>query len=37
MIVTGGREHALRYFFGVRDYIDTNGYTDVKALVAFFR
>ena len=35
MIVTGGREHALRYFFGVRDYIDTNGYTDVKALVAF--
>ena len=35
MIVTGGREHALRYFFGVRDYIDANGYTDVKALVAF--
>ena len=35
MIVTGGREHALRYLFGVRDYIDTNGYTDVKALVAF--
>ena len=35
MIVTGGREHALRYFFGVRNYIETNGYTDVKALVAF--
>ena len=35
MIVTGGREHALRYFFGVRDYIKANGYTDVKALVAF--
>ena len=35
MIVTGGREHALRYFFGVRDYIDANGYTDLKALVAF--
>ena len=35
MIVTGGREHALRYFFGVRDYIEANGYTDVKALVAF--
>lgn len=35
MIVSGGREHALRYFFGVRDYIEANGYTDVKALVAF--
>ena len=35
MIVTAGREHALRYFFGVRDYIESNGYTDVKALVAF--
>ena len=35
MIVTGGREHALRCFFGVRDYIAANGYTDVKALVAF--
>ena len=35
MIVTGGREHALRYFFGVRDYIAANGYTDLKALVAF--
>ena len=28
MIVTGGREHALRYFFGVRNYIEANGYTD---------
>ena len=35
MIVTGGREHALRYFFGVREYIEANGYTDVKAVVAF--
>ena len=35
MIVTGSREHALRYYFGVRDYIKTNGYKDVKALVAF--
>jgi type I restriction enzyme R subunit len=35
MIVTGSREHALRYFFGVRDYIATRGYTDLKALVAF--
>ena len=35
MIVTGGREHALRYFFGVREYIEANGYTDLKALVAF--
>src|SRR5690606_20400965 len=35
MIVTGSREHALRYYFGVRDYIRTQGYGDVKALVAF--
>lgn len=35
MIVTGSREHALRYYFGVRDYIKTQGYGDVKALVAF--
>ncbi len=35
MIVTGSREHALRYYFGVRDYIKANGYTDVKPLVAF--
>lgn len=35
MIVTGSREHALRYYFGVRDYITARGYTDLKALVAF--
>jgi type I restriction enzyme R subunit len=35
MIVTGSREHALRYFFGVREYIATRGYTNMKALVAF--
>ena len=35
MIVTGSRDHALRYFFGVRDYINTQGYTDLRALVAF--
>ncbi|MEZ5856686.1 MAG: DEAD/DEAH box helicase family protein [Hyphomicrobiaceae bacterium] len=35
MIVTGSREHALRYYFGVRDYIKDQGYTDLKALVAF--
>lgn len=35
MIVTQSREHALRYFFGVRDYIASNGYDDLKALVAF--
>ena len=35
MIVTQSREHALRYFFGVRDYIKSQGYTDLKALVAF--
>lgn len=35
MIVTGSREHALRYYFGVRDYIKEKGYKDVKPLVAF--
>ncbi len=35
MIVTQSREHALRYFFGVRDYIKTNNYADLRALVAF--
>lgn len=35
MIVTQSREHALRYFFGVRDYVANNGYGDLKALVAF--
>lgn len=35
MIVTGSREHALRYYFGVRDYIAARDYKDLKALVAF--
>lgn len=35
MIVTSSREHALRYYFGVRDYIRAEGYKDLKALVAF--
>jgi type I restriction enzyme, R subunit len=35
MIVTGSREAALRYYFGVREYISKQGYTDLKALVAF--
>ena len=35
MIVTQSREHALKYLFGVRKYIETQGYGDLKALVAF--
>jgi type I restriction enzyme, R subunit len=35
MIVTQSREHALRYYCGVRDYIKAQGYTDLRALVAF--
>lgn len=35
MIVTQSREHALRYYFGVRRYIKDQGYSDLKALVAF--
>ena len=35
MIVTQSREHALRYYFGLRDYIEKNGINDMQALVAF--
>ncbi|NNL19268.1 MAG: type I restriction endonuclease subunit R, partial [Boseongicola sp.] len=35
MIVAQSREHALRYYFGVRSYIREQGYDDIKALVAF--
>lgn len=35
MIVTQSREHALRYYFGVKKYISDQGYGDLKALVAF--
>lgn len=35
MIVAQSREHALRYYFGVRSYIKEQGYDDLKAVVAF--
>jgi type I restriction enzyme R subunit len=35
MIVTQSREHALRYYLGVRNYLNRHDYTDLKALVAF--
>lgn len=35
MIVTQSREHALRYFFALKTYIEDKGYRDLKALVAF--
>lgn len=35
MVVTQSREHALRYYFGVRDYLKKNGYSDLHPLVAF--
>ena len=35
MVITQSREHALRYYCGVRDYIEKNGYSDLQALVAF--
>ncbi len=35
MVVTQSREHALRYFFGVREYLKKQNYTELKALVAF--
>ena len=35
MIVTQSREHALRYWQRLNEYIADKGYTDLKALVAF--
>lgn len=35
MVVTSSREHALRYYFAIRDYLAEKGYDDMKALVAF--
>jgi type I restriction enzyme R subunit len=35
MVVTGSREHAVRYKLGFDKYIEGKGYTDVKSLVAF--
>ena len=35
MIVTQSREHALRYWQRLNEYIASKGYTDLKALVAF--
>lgn len=35
MVVTASREAALRYYLGMRDYIEKQRYADVKALVAF--
>lgn len=35
MIVTQSREHALRYYFGIRAYLDAEKYGDLRALVAF--
>jgi type I restriction enzyme R subunit len=35
MVVTESREHALHYWKGLKGYIEKQGYTDMKALVAF--
>lgn len=35
MIVTQSREHALRYYFSLKTYLQEKGYADMKALVAF--
>lgn len=35
MIVSASRAHAVRYFFMLKDYCRQQGYTDVRALVAF--
>ena len=35
MVVTQSREHALRYWQQINQYIENNGISDLKALVAF--
>lgn len=35
MVVTQSREHALRYYQGIKSYIADAGYEDMRALVAF--
>lgn len=35
MVVTQSREHALRYYFGIKAYLDAENYGDLRALVAF--
>jgi len=35
MVVTQSREHALKYYFSIKEYIKNNHYNDLKALVAF--
>ena len=35
MIVTQSRQHALAYYRGVTRYIDREGYSGLRALVAF--
>ena len=35
MVVTQSREHAVKYYFSIKKYIQENKYSDVKALVAF--
>lgn len=35
MVVTQSREHALRTYFGLRDYLGERGYDDLGVLVAF--
>ena len=35
MIVTQSREHALKYYFGVKNHIGKEGHDDLKVLVAF--
>ena len=35
MVVTQSREHAVRYFQRIREYLENNKYNDIQALVAF--
>ena len=35
MVVTSSRLHAVRYYFEFKRYLEKNGYSDIKPLVAF--
>ncbi|RLJ77386.1 type I restriction endonuclease subunit R [Pedobacter alluvionis] len=35
MVVTQSREHAIKYYFGIKKYITDQNYNNIKAIVAF--
>lgn len=35
MVVTQSREHALKYYFAIKKFIEKHHYSDLNAIVAF--